>query len=121
MEAKDVTFDDLDCLFPPDEILEKWHRGEAAQWNPYAEAEYWPGPRLRFEVGTQVVCKVGRNAWDWEPGQITELWYREEKWPAESFAPYKVRLHDGRQIFAPTDEDRVVRLNPNYCHFIRKN
>jgi hypothetical protein len=28
-------------------------------------------------------------------------------------APYQIALHDGRLIFAPSDEDGVIRLRPD--------
>jgi G3E family GTPase len=60
---------------------------------------------LRFKVGQAVICNVG----SWTPGKIIKLKYREPSWPAEKLAPYQVELHDGRLIFAPIDDDRVIR------------
>ena len=35
--------------------------------------------------------------------------YREPKWPEGKVAPYQVKLCDGRKIFAPLDDERVIR------------
>jgi len=104
MEAKEVTEEELQHVFPPAEILEKWYRGEDAEWPVEEPLE------LRFEVGFQVLCRVGPT--EWAPGVVKELWYREPSWPEGSFAPYKIRLGDGRDIYAPADVDQIIRLNP---------
>merc|ERR1719181_460151 len=36
-------------------------------------------------------------------------WYRESQWPASRVVPYQIRLDDGRLIFSPMDDDRVIR------------
>ncbi|KAL7569887.1 hypothetical protein ACA910_008554 [Epithemia clementina (nom. ined.)] len=105
MESKDVTQEEVKENFPTVEVLEKWHRGEEAEWPPAEPMD------LRFSVGQHVLCRVGPT--DWEAGQVIELWYREPNWPPDSFAPYKIRLEDGRNIYAPADMDQVIRLDPN--------
>jgi hypothetical protein len=66
--------------------------------------------KLRFKVGSKVLCRMGPNPnEDWSEGTIVQLWYRESKWPSGSYAPYKIRLDEGQYIFAPSDEDRVIR------------
>lgn len=114
VEAKDVTLETLKSNFPTPEVLEKWHAGEDADWPPMdeeAEAEF---PELRFDVGTRVLCRIGPDVnKDWAPGEIVLLWYREPNWPQGSFAPYKIKLDDGRNIFAPGDMDQVIRLDPS--------
>lgn len=40
---------------------------------------------------------------------MVKLNYRESNWPPGKTAPYQVRLNDGRLIFAPMDDDRVIR------------
>ena len=111
MEAKEVTKEDLAASFPTKEVLEKWHRGEDADWPPMgAEPQM---PQLRFDIGTRVLCRIGPNAeTDWAPGQIILLWYRESSWPPGSFAPYKIKLDDGREIFAPGDMDQIIKRAP---------
>jgi len=106
MEAGDVTDQDMHHVFPPPEIVEKWHLGEEAEWPPQESV-----PRLRFDVGQEVMCRVG--ATDWSPGRVIQLWYREPNWPEGAFAPYKIRLDDGRDIFAPADMDQIIKANPN--------
>mmetsp|Transcript_128 Transcript_128/g.330 ORF Transcript_128/g.330 Transcript_128/m.330 type:complete len:525 (+) Transcript_128:52-1626(+) len=61
--------------------------------------------KLRFEVGTRVECNCG----GWEPGTIVKQFYRQSSFPPGTFAPYQVRLDNGKLIYAPIDEDRVCR------------
>ena len=35
--------------------------------------------------------------------------YREDEWPEDRIVPYQIQLDDGPLIFAPLDDDRVVR------------
>ena len=107
MEAYEVTKEELQSKFPTTDVLGKWHAGEDAEWPPYEEPEF---PQLRFDVGEKVLCRIGPDAEkDWAPGTVTMLWYSEQTWPPGSFAPYKVKLDDGRSIFAPGDLDQVIR------------
>lgn len=112
-ESKDVTQEMLFDKFPTNEVLLKWSRGEDAEWPPFDDDELdmqQARPRLRFEVGTRVVCRVGPDpVTGWAPGLVTQVWYREPSWPADSWAPYKVELQDGRSIFAPGDVDQIIR------------
>lgn len=61
--------------------------------------------KLRFEVGTRVECNCG----GWEAGTIVKQFYRQSSFPPGTFAPYQVRLDNGKLIYAPIDEDRVCR------------
>ena len=45
----------------------------------------------------------------WTSGAVVALNYREDKWPEGRTAPYQIELSDGRLIFAPYDDDCVVR------------
>ena len=108
MEAKDVTKEHLIAAFPPADILEKWYRGEDAEWPPSQEPE---PVDLRFSVGAKVLCRVGPT--EWAPGTVAQLWYRESAWQPGMYAPYKIHLEDGRDIFAPQDLEQVIRLNPD--------
>jgi len=82
----------------------------ADAWGPEAQeaARAWlarldDGPR--FAVGTAVECNVGPDLW--KRGTVVALDYAEEGWKQP--APYQIKLDDGRLIFAPLDEDSVVR------------
>jgi len=113
MEAKEVTEEELTSAFPTKNVLEAWHRGEDADWppEPKEETEENVLPDLRFEVGTRVMCRIGPDpVTGWTRGEITQLWYREASWPPQAWAPYKVKLDDGRDIFAPGDMDQVIKL-----------
>ena len=108
MDSKSVTQNELENFFPSTEVLEAWHRGEDADWPPQ-QNDMANQPTLRFSVGTQVLCRVGAD--EWAPGQVTQLWYRESGWPEGAFAPYKIKLDDGRDIFAPADMDQIIKQN----------
>jgi hypothetical protein len=109
LEAHEVTKELLEENFPYQEVLEKWSRGEDADWPPL-EAMMDQLPSLRFDVGQRVECRIGPDeVTGWAKGTITQLWYREQGWAEGSFAPYKIRLDDGRDIFAPGDVDMVIR------------
>ena len=60
---------------------------------------------LRFDVGDSVACCVGPN--EWAKGKVVDRMYREEG--RAGFAPYQVELDDGGLIFAPLDDDQVIR------------
>ncbi|KAM3574804.1 hypothetical protein VYU27_003229 [Nannochloropsis oceanica] len=55
---------------------------------------------LRFEVGTRVRCHVDEN--QWELGEVIKQW--------NDGNPYRVRLHNGIEIWAPIDNDGAIRL-----------
>lgn len=97
--------EDLKPNFPTPEVLQKWHKGEEADWPPMDMDQELP--ELRFDVGTRVACRIGPNAW--APGTVQLLWYREKNWPPGSYAPYQIKLDDGRNIFAPGDMDQVIK------------
>ncbi len=109
LEAHEVTKEILEENFPYGEVLEKWAKGEDAEWPPM-EDMMGQLPELRFDVGDKVECRVGADeVTGWAKGEIIQLWYREQGWQDGSFAPYQIRLDDGRQIFAPADVDQVIR------------
>ena len=62
--------------------------------------------RYRFDIGTRVECRVDIG---WASGTIVALNYREDDWPPGTTVPYQVQLDDRRRIFAPVDDDRMVR------------
>jgi hypothetical protein len=110
LEANEVTLEELQENFPTEEYLRKWFRGEEAEWPPEPEFDDERMPTLRFDVGTKVLCRVGPDAW--HAGTIVQKWYREESWPQGAWAPYKVLLDDGRNIFAPGDLPQIIKERP---------
>eukprot|EP00980_Cylindrotheca_fusiformis_P014454 scaffold3857_cov127-Cylindrotheca_fusiformis.AAC.11 len=115
MEAKEVTDEDLRVSFPTRDVLEKWQKGEDAEWPPVVDPSSMQMPELRFDVGTKVFCRIGPDATkDWAPGSVIKLWYRENNWPPGSFAPYQIKLDDGRSVFAPGDIDQVIKKQPEW-------
>ena len=109
LQAHEVTKEILEENFPYGEVLEKWAKGEDADWPPL-EDMLDQIPELRFNVGDKVECRVGADeVTGWAKGEVTQLWYREKQWPEDTFAPYKVKLDNGKQIFAPIDVDQVIR------------
>jgi hypothetical protein len=66
-----------------------------------------PAPELRFDVGSRVLCRTGPA--DWAAGRVVQLHYREDCWPKGRVAPYQVALDDGDLIFAPADEEEIIR------------
>ena len=124
-EMKEVDDEFLDEFFPPPEVVMDWAAGIDNQWHPgmadeeteindYLE-QYKSEVKLRFQIGQEVECRVGSDpVTGWAPGKVIELYYRESNWPANSLAPYKIGLDDGRNIFAPSDENQVIRKRLNY-------
>ena len=68
--------------------------------------------RLRFEVGTSVMCNLGPDGW--KLGRIIALDYREDHWPIGKDAPYEVLLNDNHTlIYVPDDNSRYCREATN--------
>ena len=67
------------------------------------------GESLRFAVGDRVRCKT--SATQWKKGTVVKLHYREPRWPEGRTAPYQIELQNGVLIFAPQDDDRLVRAD----------
>ena len=122
MEAKNVTREILLEGFPTHEVLSKWQKGEQTPWPPSehtndslnnndkSQQEPPLDQPLRFNVGQQVECRVGTDpVTGWARGRIIQTWYREPTWPNGSWAPYKIKLHDNKMIFAPADLDDIIR------------
>jgi len=116
MTVKEVKPEHVKTVFPPNDILTKWHAGEDADWPPLDEdyeLDEDNMPRLRFGLGQRVQCRIGPDAVSgWASGTVMLLWYREASWPPGSMAPYQVQLDDGRMIFAPQDVEQVIRSGP---------
>ena len=54
MEVKDVKPEHVKTIFPPNDIVTKWHAGEDADWPPMDdeyELDENNMPRLRFVLG----------------------------------------------------------------------
>jgi len=65
---------------------------------------------LRFKVGTKVECRTGKD--EWSKGEVVALLYREEGIESalgRGIAPYQIKLPCGSLIFAPLDDDTVIR------------
>jgi len=71
------------------------------------EAEDKKKKLLRFALGDKVKCKTGDTAWS--GGEVVALMYRDEFMPPGMVAPYQVKLDDGSLIYAPADEDEVIK------------
>ena len=64
--------------------------------------------KLRFEVGTPVMCNLGVSGW--KLGRIIALHYHEEHWEEGVTAPYQVALEeDHALIYVPEDDSRYCR------------
>uniref|UniRef100_A0A6U5NI70 CobW C-terminal domain-containing protein n=1 Tax=Calcidiscus leptoporus TaxID=127549 RepID=A0A6U5NI70_9EUKA len=61
--------------------------------------------KLRFAIGDRVECNCGT----WTIGTVVKLFYTQKSFPSDKVAPYQILLDDGRLIYSPADEDRVVR------------
>jgi len=86
-EAYAKAFDE--CLATPDN-LNKW------------------AATLRFRIGDAVECQLG----EWCSGTIVAHMYRDDGMPDGMVAPYQVELADGDLIWAPADNDAVIRRAP---------
>jgi hypothetical protein len=74
------------------------------------EDEKMMRPTLRFKVGDRVLCRVDPDpVTGWAPGKVVKLWYQGPDWPPNSWAPYKIELDDNNNIFAPRDNDEIIR------------
>jgi len=60
---------------------------------------------LRFRIGDRVMCNCGT----WSMGTVVKLFYTQKNFSADMCAPYQIRLDDGRLIYSPADEERVIR------------
>ena len=63
---------------------------------------------LRFKVGDVVECNTGGKK-KWSAGKVVGQMYREAGMPPGMIAPYQVLLDNGSMIFAPMDDDKVIR------------
>lgn len=62
---------------------------------------------LRFRLGDKVECMTNDG---WEQGKIVNImWRDEESMPAGMAMPYQIKLADGTLIYAPFDDDEIIR------------
>ena len=71
-----------------------------------AEAKQKRLKALRFGVGDKVECNTGEG---WRGGTVVQLMYRETFMPPGMVAPYQVQIDGGALIYAPADENAVIR------------
>ena len=60
---------------------------------------------LRFGVGDRVECRTGQT--EWSLGNIFHLLWKS---PSGQVAPYQIKLDNGSLIFAPADDNQLIRL-----------
>ena len=61
---------------------------------------------LRFAIGDKVQCKTGAG---WSKGTVVQLMWRGPGMPPGMVAPYQVELESGDLIYAPHDDDQLIR------------
>lgn len=60
---------------------------------------------LRFSIGDRVECRTGQT--EWSLGNVVQqLW----KSPSGQVAPYQIKLDSGSLIFAPADDNQLIRI-----------
>jgi hypothetical protein len=84
-------------------------RNGGAAGGPSASPQQSAGPP-RFKAGDLVSARIGTVGDHWENGRIVVVGYREPHFPAGFVAPYQIELSGNRLIYAPYDNDEVVRL-----------
>jgi len=62
--------------------------------------------KLRFAMGDAVECRTGSG---WQKGKVVALMYRDEYMPEGVVAPYQVKLDKGDLIYAPADDNQLIR------------
>ena len=73
-------------------------------------------PTLRFGVGDRVECN--HNCGLWFHGTVIKLWYLNDDAEDDEPMPYQVLLDKGNKIYAPRDEDNIIRssnVSPPEC------
>lgn len=61
---------------------------------------------LRFKIGDRVECSAQEG---WSPGVVVDHFYREDYFEPGETVPYQIKLDNGDLIYAPADDDRVIR------------
>ena len=98
--------------------IEATHDDASDSYSYYSDAE--DRPTLRFAVGDRVECCCGPDVWC--PGTIMKLWYFD--CDDDEPMPYQVLLDKGNKIYAPRDEDDVIRaskVSPPECFICYDN
>jgi len=118
-ESHEVNDEILDQFCPPENILQAWFEGSKVEWSPFEDddddMEDPADVELRFAVGKKVQCRTGADpVTGWASGEVIQLWYREANWPPNQMAPYKIKLEDGRNIFAPADQPEIIRADARF-------
>ncbi|KAJ1447300.1 CobW/HypB/UreG, nucleotide-binding domain-containing protein [Pelagophyceae sp. CCMP2097] len=93
---REALIEDLDSCLVDDEEFQAYLEYAAESAKP------------RFDIGALVECNLGGDP-QWMPGVVVAHNYREESWDVQQTAPYQVQLDDGDIIFAPFDDDLVIR------------
>merc|ERR1719235_740310 len=62
--------------------------------------------KLRFAIGDAVECRTSAG---WDKGKVVALMYRDEFMPEGVIAPYQVKLDKGDLIYAPADDNQLIR------------
>jgi G3E family GTPase len=61
---------------------------------------------LRFAIGDKVKCNTGDG---YASGTVVKHMYRDDSMPPGMVAPYQVKLDSGDHIYAPGDEDQIIK------------
>jgi len=77
---------------------------EKCAWTPDMQEER--KKKLRFKVGESVECRTGEG---WMKGKVVAQMYRDEYMPEGVVAPYQVQLDKGDLIYAPADDNQLIR------------
>ena len=72
----------------------------------------------RFDIDDRVCCRTGTTSW--ERGTIVALDYREEGWRAGLVAPYQIALDDGRLIYAPADNEQLIKSEAQFDEMLSR-
>ena len=107
----DVTINEVREYLPSEKLYKTLSKNQQDDHDANNEGDEDPyASRLRYKLGDAVSCRTSEDPIKgWSSGEIVQVKYREKTWPLGVYAPYKVRLDDGRCIFAPRDEPDVVR------------
>ena len=64
---------------------------------------------LRFAIGDSVECSVGEGVDKWAKGTVVNHLWRDDSFPPGLTVPYQIKLDDGDLIYAPGDDDELIR------------